>query len=110
MVGERITPIRAGQAEGFPAVYYATDNVAPISCRHAGQNYSGTLEVSLMAITALELDDLTSLIRQAIDGYSGSSAGYVIDIDPGQSGPDDQEDTVYYRRLDFPISAYRLPA
>lgn len=108
MVGTRIRPARFGQADALPCLFYATDNLTPISCRSGMGVYTGTVEVSMMARTGSDIITLTELIRARLDRFSGVAEGYSLSFDEATSGPDDAEDDTFYLRLDYPVTACKL--
>lgn len=107
LVGNRIGPIKSEQAANFPCLYYATDNIAPIRCRRSGGQYEGTVEISMLARTPAEIDQLTGVVRLILDNSRHTTADYYLNIDAGTSAPDDEEDAIFYRRLDFSVSVQR---
>lgn len=107
IVGTRISPVKSSQAEAFPCLFYGTDNIAPIRCRSGAGQYDGTVEISLMGRTGTQIDDLTTAVRLSMDDRKYETTDYFLTIDPGVSGPDDEEAGIYYRRLDFTVYAQR---
>ena len=108
LVGDRITPVKSEQAKAFPCLFYGTDNLTGIPCRSGGGSYIGTVEISIMAGSPNQIDELTGEVRALLDDKELAAAGYAISFDVGVTGPDDEEEQVYYRRLDCQVLASRL--
>lgn len=111
LVGDRIYPIQMNQGKGLPAITYQQ-----ISGPRE-HNVSGPIgwvqsryQVTAWATTYPEAVDLATAIRVAVDGFSGTSAGLVIDHifvedegDISDLSPENSELTVYGKRIDAQI-------
>lgn len=111
LVGDRIYPVQIDQGAGLPAIAYQQ-----ISGPRE-HNVSGPIgwvraryQITAWADTYLDAIDLATAIRVAVDGYSGTIAGLVIDhifvVDEGDVPDLSAENSalnMYGKRIDVQI-------
>lgn len=110
IVSDNISPVRFAEGQPIPAILYSTDDMAPISCRSAGNEYEGTVEIGLLATDYRQIDELIAAVRGALDNAAFTLAGWTLSFNSGTEGPDDQDELTdaYYKRLDFTVSATKI--
>lgn len=111
LVGDRIYPVQIDQGKGYPAIAYQQ-----ISGPRE-HNVSGAIgwvqsryQITCWGSIYDDALDLATAVRVAVDGFSGTAAGLVIDhifvVDEGDISdlsPENSKLTVYGKRIDAQI-------
>jgi hypothetical protein len=80
IVGTRVYPQIAAQEAAFPFVVYILSDIEPSDTKSGVSTLDeARYEVLAVCETYAELADLTNKIRTALDRYTGTVAGVVID-------------------------------
>jgi hypothetical protein len=109
LVGTRIFPNVAAQSEAFPFIIYDVQNDSPEDTKDGVANLDITnMMVSSYSDSYAEATKLGNYIRDALDRYSGTNSGVVINtivFDGYNDAFDDMSgsDGIYRKSLDFKI-------
>jgi len=109
LVGTRIFPNVAAQSEVFPFIIYDVQNDFPEDTKDGVANLDITnMMVSAYSDSYAEATKLGNYIRDALDRYSGTNSGVVINtivFDGYNDAFDDMSgsDGIYRKSLDFKI-------
>lgn len=111
IVGERIYPVAFTQSEQFPALTYNIKRGFGLECRDpSNKTKSKLLEIAILASTAYELQTLAELLDAKLANYSGTHAGYYLQVEPNDDDFDEDASDInaLFKRLQFDLTITKL--
>lgn len=79
LVGTKICPIKAGQNDTYPYIIYESISKPSLDTKEGNAGwYKMRFQLSMLATTLLSVQNIAEQTRLALDGASGTIAGFTV--------------------------------
>ena len=79
LVGTKICPIKAGQNDTYPYIIYESISKPSLDTKEGNSGwYQMRFQLSMLATTLLSVQNIAEQTRLALDGASGTIAGFTV--------------------------------
>ena len=106
IVCDRLFPVAVKENVELPFIVYERESVVPNSTKDGTEGDTVTENVFVFAESYKHSVEIAELVRDALDGSTGSYSGFEVDECDYQDAAETYENGVYVQQLVFNINTY----